>query len=189
MSTKFFKIIVAVALTIGLAGQVNANLIVGDVRADDDGVNWSFVDSFILGHGPDWEDADGSCRVNGADQQTCWGDYAMPLNGIEAAKFLFGLGANEIFATSTINTSVDHLAFYDEFEGSYAVKKGEAFKADVNNDGLYSTFGDASAYINDRAGDELVNYVFKRIQDVPEPSIWAFFVLAFCAFRVRKVVC
>ena len=125
MSSKFLKVIFAAIMSIGLIGQANAVLITGDTLQDANGVDWIYIGSYNLADGPDWDDADGSCYINGADQNTCWGDNANPVNGIEAAAMLFALGANEVFATSTVTTSVDHLAYYDEYAGSVATKKGE----------------------------------------------------------------
>lgn len=187
MSSKFLKVIFAVAMSIGMFGQANATLVVGDTLQDSDGINWSYVGLYNLADGPDWDDADGSCYLIGADMSTCWGDYANPLNGLEAAAMLFALGANEVFATSTVLTSVDHLAYYDEFGGSVAIAKGESIVADVNGDGLYQSSGDSSAYINDRAGSDVINYVFKRIIDVPEPASFTIFALALLGLGVRRL--
>lgn len=183
MSGKFLKIIFVALFSIGLVGQANAALIFQDSA----GVDWTFVGSYNLADGPNWDDADGSCDIAGADQSTCWGDNAKPLNGIEAAELLFALAANEIFAISTINTWVDHLAYYDEYQGNVAVAKGESIVADSDSNGSYDTFGDASAYIHDRAGSDIINYVFKRTIDVPEPSALAVFALALCVFGARRL--
>lgn len=186
MSSKFLKVIFAVVMSIGLIGQANAILISGDSLQDANGVDWTYLGSFNLADGPDWDDADGSCYLPGADQTTCYGDFANPLNGIEAAALFFTLGPNEVFATSTVLTSVDHLARYDEYASGVAVRKSESFKADVDSDGLYNTDGDASAFIKDRAGNEVKNYVFKRTIDVPEPSTFAIFALALLGLGARK---
>jgi hypothetical protein len=187
MSGRFLKVIFAAILSIGLIGQANAAVIsVGDIRLDADGVEWAYLGFYNLADGPNWNDADGSCDVNGADQSTCWGDYARPLNGIEAAGLRFLLGANEIFAISTVLTSVDHLAFYDEFAGSVATKKVESFKADADNDNLYNTAGDASAFIKDRAASDIANHVFKRAIDVPAPASLAIFAFGLLLLGARK---
>ena len=187
MSSKFLKVIFAVVMSIGLIGQANAILIVGDSLQDANGVDWTYLGSFNLADGPDWDDADGSCYLLGADLSTCWGDYANPLNGIEAAGLLFAIGANEIFATSTVLSSVDHLARYDEYAGGVAVTKSESFKADFDSDGLYNTDGDASAFIKDRAANDVKNYVFKRSIDVPEPSTFVIFAFALLGLGVRRL--
>jgi hypothetical protein len=187
MSGRFFKVICAAVLSIGLVGQANAIFIVGDTLQDSAGVDWTYLGFYNLADGPNWDDADGSCDVNGADQSTCWGDYARPLNGIEAAELLFILGANEVFAISTVLTSVDHLAFYDEFAGSVATKKVESFKADADNDNLYNTAGDASAFIKDRAASDIANHVFKRAIDVPAPASLAIFAFGLLLLGARKL--
>jgi hypothetical protein len=187
MSSKFLKVIFAVVMSIGLIGQANAILISGDSLQDANGVDWTYLGSFNLADGPDWDDADGSCYLPGADQTTCYGDFANPLNGIEAAALFFTLGPNEVFATSTVLTSVDHQAFYDEYAGALETVKSESFKADVDSDGLYNTVGDASAFIKDRAGNEIKNYVFKRTLDVPAPSTLSIFAFALLGLGVRRL--
>ncbi|MGJ8679998.1 hypothetical protein [Paraglaciecola sp.] len=185
MNTKFLRVLFAAVLSMCFVGQSNATVI----YTDSAGVEWDYVGSFNLADGPSFDDADGSCDLPGANQQTCWGDYAKPLNGIQAAELLFSTGHGEIFATSTVNNSVNHLAFYDEFgfNGQVAVEKSESIVADLNGDGKYDNDGDSSAYIKDRAASDVVNYVFKRVVDVPSPSTLAIFVLAICGLTVRRI--
>jgi hypothetical protein len=186
MSDRFFKVICAIVLSIGLVGQANANLIsVGDIRTDANGIEWSYVDSYILRDGPKTDDNDRSCDVKGADTDTCHGDTAKTLNGIEAAELLFVLGANEIFAISTKSEFVDHLAYYDVFAGGKS-SLGESITADIDGDGIYGTKGDRSAYIHDQGGADRENLVFKRVL-VSEPYTLAFFALALCAMGVRRL--
>ncbi|WP_299072355.1 PEP-CTERM sorting domain-containing protein [uncultured Paraglaciecola sp.] len=185
MNSKFLKCIFAVVFSISLVSQANATLIV----KDDAGIDWAYLGSYNLADGPKWFDADGSCKLPGANRRTCGGDFANPVNGIEAAGLIFALETNEIFAMSTSLALVNHMAFYDEYKGNIAVEMGEAISADADGDGFYNSFGDASAYINDRAGSDVVNYVFKRAVavDVPEPSALAIFALALCVVTTRRL--
>jgi hypothetical protein len=189
MNRRFFNVVFATILSIGLVGQANAVLIVGDSLQDSSGVDWTYLGSFNLAGGQVWNDADGSCDVSGAGPLKCWGDYAKPLNAIEAAALFFALGANEVFATSTVLTLVDHLAYYDEFgpTGTVATKKGESIKADVDGDGFYSKEGDTSALIIDRAKSSIANHVFKRAINVSAPSTIAIFALVLLGLGASRL--
>ena len=57
MSGKFLKIISVALFSIGLLGQANASLIVGDVVEDLSGNEWLYVGQFNLVDGPFWSDA------------------------------------------------------------------------------------------------------------------------------------
>lgn len=181
MSSKFLKVIFAAVMSIGMVSQSNAILIAGDILQDSNGIDWTYVGAYNLADGPWYDDENGDNVL---------GDYVKPLNGIEAAGLLFALGADEVFATSTILTLVDHLAFYDGYGtlGVTAKPKSESFKADFDGDGFYKTEGDVSAYIKDKSSqDTVLNYVFKRTVDVPAPSTLAIFALALLGLGARKL--
>jgi hypothetical protein len=188
MSSKFLKVIFAAALSVGLIGQANAAMI---YVSDANGILWEKVGSYDLADGALWSGVDLTLQT----------DNAKPLNGIQAAEQIFGvLGSNEVYAISTQFDLVDYQAFYDVYGGSNGAKLGESIDADVNNDGSYNV-GDSSAYINDSTArfrdlassfpgpgySPLLNYVFKRTVDVPEPSTLAIFVLALLGLGVRQL--
>ena len=192
MTVKFFKIIFAAILSIGLIGQTNASLVVGDtlndINFDTNGIRWEYVGSFNLSDGPRWNDADGSCV---SFFLGCgFGDIAKTLNGIEAAELIFStqLTSNEIFGLSTTTVNVNRLAFYDVKGDIVGTKKVDDFQNSDDTDGLYNSRGDHSAYITDHTSSNgFVNYVFKRaVVAVPEPSTLAVLAVALCFFGARR---
>lgn len=177
MNTKFFKIALT-AIVLLSSSIANAGILtVGDIVSDASGENWQYVGLYDMASGPDFEDANGDGT---------FGDSAPIYTGISAAEENFGiLGLNEYYAISTLETEVNHQAWYDSFGNFYEVK-AEDYNADAGNDGLYSQFGDSSAWVLDKAlfGENQVNFVFKSI-GVPEPSSIAIFSLALLAFGRR----
>lgn len=156
----------------------NAGLLtVGDIVSDSSGQDWEYVGLYDMASGPLYYDANG----DGTED-----DPAPIYTGISAAEANFGtLGLNEYYAISTVETEVNHLAWYDSF-GSFYSTKAEDFISDEGTDGLYDQFGDFSAWVQDKAefGENQINYVFKSV-GVPEPSTIAIFSLALLAFGRR----
>lgn len=173
----------------GLNSKADAGLIIGNIYQDSDNLDWKYIGSFNVTDGPHW-----SIGVQA-------------LNGLEAAELLFGaLSPGLTYATSTSDTFVDHLAWYDGWGqtqhlnilGSGNVGLPEDIIADPGNDGY--TFegyglGDFSTYVSDHVdvASNSINYVFVSVPAsqaaVPEPSSFAIFgVMGFAGFiaRMRK---
>lgn len=190
MSGKFFKVIFASILSIGLVSQANAAVIlVNDIDFKKNGIQWEKVGQFDLTHGFWFDDANDDGVV---------GDYATSLSGIEAADLLFNKNDNEIWAISTTDNEVNHKALYEEFGGQTGVSKSESYKIDTNGNTLYDSANggqhDSSALIKDGAaitGEEgvYINYVFKRVVHAPAPSSLAIFALAIFGLAVRRIKC
>jgi hypothetical protein len=196
MSGRFFKIICAAVLSIGLVGQANAVLIVGKNYTDNDSVLWEYVGSYDMFTGPAWDGTD----------STTTSDNATPYNGLEAAVaagIASGSLANLAIAAFDQNFSfqsvmagdeiVNHMAWYDGAVGAITMFS-EDIVADGNADGKYTrdyssgVQTDRSAWVDDRVAQSgvYVNYVFQRATEVPAPSTLVIFVLALCAIGARK---
>jgi len=187
MNTKFFKIALT-AIVLLSSSIANAGILtVGDIVSDSDGVNWEYVGYYDMASGPIFNDV---------NDDGVFDDYAPIYTGISAAEENFGiLGLNEYYAISTVETEVDHRAWYDRYLNGY-VTETENFISDINNDDIYSQFGDSSAWVRDRAlvdplalllglqPENRTNFVFKSV-NVPEPSSIAIFSLALLAFSRR----
>jgi hypothetical protein len=203
MSGRFFKIICAAVLSIGLVGQANAvyipyepYFVIGENYTDADGKLWEYIDFFDLYDGPD-----------GSSDPALY-------NGLEAALELFGNTGDSLkdFALSAFNidtssigeitmeeiasltsndtghADVNHKAWYDAFgTNGGLVIKSESSVANVDGDpDKYDVVGDISAYVKDRAiAEKNLNYVFKAVE-VPEPSTLAIFALALLGLGARK---
>lgn len=180
MNIKFIKIAFGI-LAMLFTSLSNAGLLApGDIISDSDGVNWQYVGEFDMASGPLYYDANG----DGIED-----DPAPIYSGITAAEANFGvLAPTELYAISTEEIIVNHLAWYDGFSSFYETRAEDYF-ADAANDGIYSQLGDHSAWVQDRAefGDNKINYVFKSV-DVPEPSTIAIFSLALLAFVRRAFI-
>jgi hypothetical protein len=188
MSGRFFKVICAVVLSVGLVGQANAGLIVGEIYKDAIGSDWQFVGEFDLADGPRYNNADGN------------GLKAPTQNGLQAAFGIQALGLNalDVIALSAFESTfafdaimagdnvVNNMAWYD-MAGGVIARRAEDLVADFNNNNIYDVAGDMSAYINDKSpGDRNINYVFKSVE-VPEPSIFNIFTLAILGLGYRKL--
>ena len=209
ISNKFFKVIFAAVLSIGLIGQANAVLIsnepyfvIGENYTDADGKLWEYINFFDLdSHGFDARDASGLLKPQ-------------LYNGLEAALEFLGVDAGSLqdyalsaFDIDTSNTGVitiheidniagidpnhadvNHMAWYDTFGGSVGLTiLGESEATNLGGDpDKYDFDGDISAYVDDRAVFNYnLNYIFKAVE-VPEPSTFAIFALALCGLGARR---
>lgn len=165
--------------SICVTSTANAGLIVGDLYADDNGIQWQYVGNFDL--------ADGDGFFVGAT----------PYNGIDAAILNFGaLSAGESYALSSNkmadysdinNFIVNYQAWYDAFDFRIGIHEaGESVQANNAGGVNYDQVGDISAYILDRAflGDN-INHVFKSVA-VPEPSSLAIFAIALIGLSIGR---
>ena len=165
--------------------SANANLITGDIYLDGDGERWEYVTLFdLVGNNNPKGEASPNWR------------NAKPVNGLEAAAYFLDDNTNNLaisaflpaFDMTSISAGdnvVNHLAWYD---GSIAAvsRLSENVTADVNGDNLYDNTTDVSAWIDDRAfSGDYINYVFKRVTDVPEPSSIAIFSLFLIGLSLR----
>jgi hypothetical protein len=199
MSSKFLKIIFATVLSVGLVGQSNAGLIVGENYTDADNVLWAYVGQYDLISGPAWggvisgDKFDNATPYNGLEAAVAAGIISGPLEDIAISAFerLF-----QFFDLPNINAGaqiVNHSAWYDGSQAAIAMFS-ENIIADGDGDGYYTqgTFPngqtDRSAWVLDRGGNPgtYINYVFKRVS-VPEPSTFAIFTLALLGLGARQL--
>jgi hypothetical protein len=189
MNIRFFKVICAAVLSIGLLGQANAGLILGGIYEDGAGLKWEYIGEFNLGDGPDW---------NGNDAD---GTNAPAKNGLEWAAVLFAsleqlavaaFAEGELDGLLSTGTEVvNHKAWYDTYwsgpDRPEIYRESESLTANIGgNSNLYDFKGDRSAFVRDSAEVSYINYVFKAVE-VPEPSTLAIFSLALLGFGVRKL--
>lgn len=185
MSSKLLSIALTI-LVLFSASSVHANLITGDVYLDAAGERWEYVTLF---------DLVGNNNPK-AESSPHW-SIAKPVNGLEAAAyFLDGNTSNyalsafsSTFDMTTISTGaniVNHLAWYDGNLGAIS-RLAENIVADANGDNQYNNKQDFSAWIDDRAvSGDYINYVFKKVASVPEPSTLIIFALALCGLSARR---
>ncbi|MFC0254651.1 PEP-CTERM sorting domain-containing protein [Massilia consociata] len=154
------------ALFTAVALDANAALVVGQNYQDSDGKHWTYIGNYDVGAGPSW----------GANPRL--------YSAIEAATLVFGaLSGTKTYAISTVDSFVNHLAWYDGYgDGTHlptynmyggGVALAENYLVDVGPAG-YNTVGDFSAYVgSDRAalGGGAWNHVFVSASAaVPEPG-------------------
>lgn len=151
-----------------IASSAHAALIVGNTYQDSNALNWTYIGDYNVGDGPAWPTAPAN------------------YSAIDAAELVFGvLGGGASYAISTLDTFVDHMAWYDGYGNgthlplynSYGDGNAlaEDFFVDVGTFG-YTTGGDFSAYVgSDRAalGGGAFNHVFVSAAQVPEPATLA----------------
>ncbi|WP_159817514.1 PEP-CTERM sorting domain-containing protein [Colwellia sp. 20A7] len=200
MSSKIINVVLVCLFTLCIAGKANAGLIVGDLYADDAGVQWEYVGSYdLIPSEIEFTLPTDVEILNGANTEIS------NFNGIEAAIYNFGtLMGDQEYAISTIDINifvmlgldiseytVNHEAWYDIYGGAVngvnvgVVSKDESY---VEPNDFYNVDGAFSAYIGDRAVvGANINYVFKSVTtSVPEPSTLAIFTLALIGLTARR---
>jgi hypothetical protein len=203
MSSKLLKVIFAVVMSVGLIGQANASLIYfqeGTNYSDANGNLWEYIGHFDLKS----NDAKDNKALNGLEA-------AMELFSVVGDKIEdFALSAfwedmitGGVITVVEINeekrldvldgifyADVNHKAWYDTFDGQPGLNIHlEDIVANVDKDaGKSYDAGDFSAFVSDRAVLGFnINYVFKRVAEVPAPSTLAIFSLALCALVARQI--
>lgn len=154
----------ALILSASSASTASAALIVGESYLDSSNIAWTYIGSYMVNDGPQWAVG------------------AATYNGLEAAALLFGeLPTGHLYAISTSDTFVDHLAWYEGHGSTRHLKNGrnvglsESLDEDPDGDGY--TSGDWSAFIQDHLSlaSASENFVFTRVvaAQVPEPGALA----------------
>lgn len=175
------KKLLAVALLALSSAFASAAPVVGSVYLDSTAVEWTYLGSFKVTDG------------------AAWSAGGVTYNGIEAATKVFGaLSAGSFYATSTDDTFVDHLAWYDGYGQTNHLKhaRNVGLAENLNEDqgapgyGFFTSGqGDWSAFIRDHVTDAQasVNYVFERdANKVPEPASLALALLGFAAVGAAR---
>lgn len=209
MSSKIINIVLFSLLSLcithkAIAGLIIPELTIGDLYSDDAGIQWEYVGSFELADGPIWKDAGlyDAGLYNGLE-----------VAEIKFGSLSEGTYALSTFLASDIISDkegygVNHMAWYDTFEGGssdgIAAFDENLSELDKGGDNTkYDSEGDITAYVKDRSRtyDELfnvnpllikenalnINYVFKSVTTVPEPTTLAIFSLALIGLVSRRI--
>lgn len=171
------KKFLAAASLILSASAACAAPIVGNTYQDANNTAWTYIGSFMVNAGPEWAPG------------------AVTYNGLEAAELLFGpLPAGHLYAISTSDTLVDHLAWYEGHGSTRHLNNGrnvglsESLDEDPEGDGY--TSGNWSAYLRDH-GDAAAtseNFVFTRVAvaQVPEPGVLSLMGLGLASLAATR---
>ena len=186
MNNMVLKVLFAVVLSTFLLANTNASVLIVE---DINGVEWEYVGSYNLSDGDFWSDAN-DCDLM-PDPTGCVQENATPLNGIQAAIEAFGPLGQGQYVTSTEQLFVNRNAWYDFVQGAVSQLKDDVI-ADFNGDGLYSMYGDVSAYVQDTYARDTnpfttETFVFKTAIPVSAPSLTSLFALILCGLGIRKL--
>jgi hypothetical protein len=213
MNSKIINVVLICLFSLCIAGKANAGLIVGDLYADEAGIQWEYVGYYDLlpEDGSFDRPSDKELLNCGVDKSCIENITLIPVfNGIEAATYLFGeLSGDEEYAISTTavwlyegvdalvsggisSYVINHKAWYDIYTGNSNGQAEGIMAKDENYDessDFYNSAGAHSAYIADRASaGEKINYVFKSVTtSVPEPSTLVIFSLALLGLTTRHL--
>jgi hypothetical protein len=211
MSSKIINLVAICLFSLCIAGNANAGLIIDEVYTDYDGIEWQYIGSFDTNGGVVWNNANGDSVFDDFATPLNGLEAAAIIFGGDASQYaisvLFPAPSVPNGPTPTDVDSSSHVwvgsvgpkaeiakgaaivsneAWYATHSGGVTIK-AEGITADLNGDGLYSTAGDMSAYVNDRL-DARTNYVFKAVSTpVPEPSTLAIFSLALIGLASRRI--
>jgi hypothetical protein len=177
------KKILAALLALAALGAQATPLVVGNTYQDASAATWTYIGDYDVGSGPLWYAA--STPAN--------------YSALDAAALVFGvLDAGQKYAISTVDGTVNHMAWYDGYgNGAYLPltnsygsggSLAENFFIDVGAFG-YTGMGDFSAYVGgDRAtfGGGAFNHVFVSATHVPEPDSIALFGLGLAGFAFAR---
>ena len=86
MGGKFLNIIYMTVLSIGLVGQANSALILGEIYIDADSVQWVYEGSYDMFTGPAW-DGDDTKHYNGLEAAIAAEVVRGPLTDLAIAAF------------------------------------------------------------------------------------------------------
>lgn len=190
MSSKIINVVLVCFFSFCILNKANAELIVGELYADNAGIQWEYVGLYDLV-------PDNANYFKPTQKQIDKGASTEieVLSGLEAAMLALNLSgdvSDYAISTKTFRANraykINHKAWYDQYDGR-AVRKNEGYK---NSEfPFYNADGAFSAYIKDRTPKNIkINYVFKSLTPsttVPEPSTFAIFALGLLGLLARRV--